>query len=64
MQLSNSTGLPMPWLRSEITQLQPTLEAVINKSKQMYEVHKDVRLMEMTYEKFIQKWTPYNHLVT
>ena len=30
----------------------------------MYEVDKHVHLMEMTYEKFVKQWTPYNHLVT
>ena len=40
------------------------LEAFINNLKNIYEVDKHVHLMEMTFEKFIKKWTPYNHLVT
>ena len=39
-------------------------EAFINNLKHIYEVDKHVRLMEITYEKFIKKWTLYNHLVT
>ena len=42
----------------------PTLEAFINNLKHIHEVDKHVHLMEMTYEKFIKKWTPYNNLVT
>ena len=40
------------------------LEAFINSFKHTYEVDKHVHLMKMTCEKFIKKWTPYNHLVT
>ena len=36
----------------------------INNLKHIYEVDKHVHLMEMTYEKFVKKWTWYNHLVT
>ena len=39
-------------------------EAFINNLKHICEVDKHVRLMEITYEKFIKKWTLYNHLVT
>ena len=39
-------------------------EAFINYLKHIYEVDKHVHLMEMTYEKFVKKWTPHNHLVT
>ena len=39
-------------------------EAFINNLKHIYEVDKHVGLMEITYEKFIKKWTLYNHLVT
>ena len=29
-----------------------------------YEVDKHVHFMDMTYEKFVTEWTPYNRLVT
>ena len=32
--------------------------------KYIYEADKHVQLIEMTYEKFIKKWTPYSQLVT
>ena len=49
---------------NNMNKLKPTLEAFINKWKPIYEVDKHVRLMEMTHEMFVKKWTPYNHLVT
>ena len=50
--------------KCRLNKLKPTLEAFINNLKHIYEVDKHVHLMEMTYEKFVKKWTPYNHLVT
>ena len=46
------------------TKLKPTLETFVNNLKHIHEVDKHVHLMEMTYEKFVKKWTPYYHLVT
>ena len=50
--------------KSRLNKLKPTLEAFINNLKNIYEVDKHVHLMEMTYEKFVKKWTPNNYLVT
>ena len=50
--------------KCRLNKLKPTLEAFINNLKHIYEVDKHVHLTEMTYEKFVKKWTPYNHLVT
>ena len=47
-----------------LNKLKPTLEVFINNWKHINEVDKHVHLMEMTHEKFVKKWTPYNHLVT
>ena len=47
-----------------LNELKPTLEAFMNNLKHIYEVDKHVHLMEMTYEQFVKKWIPYNHLVT
>ena len=49
--------------KCRLNKLKPTLEAFINNLKHIYEVNKHVHLMEMTYEKFAKKWTPYNHLL-
>ena len=49
--------------KCRLNKLKPTLEAVINYFKHVYEVDKHVHLVEMTYERFITKWTPCNHLV-
>ena len=46
-----------------LNKLKPTLEALIKNLKHTYEVDKHVHLMEMTYKKFVKKWTRYNHLV-
>ena len=50
--------------KCRLNKLKPTLETFINNFKHIYEVDKHVHLMEMIYEMFIRKWTPYNHLVT
>ena len=50
--------------KCRLNKLKPTLEAFINNFKHIYEVDKHVHLMEMIYEMFIRKWTPYNYLVT
>ena len=50
--------------KCRLNKVKPTLEAFINNLKHIYEVDKHVHLMEMTYEKFVKKWTLYNHLVT
>ena len=50
--------------KCRLNKLKPTLEAFINNLKHIYEVDKHVHLMEMTYEKCVKKWTPYNYLVT
>ena len=50
--------------KCRLNKLKPTLEAFINNLKDIYEVDKHEHLMEMTYEKFVRKWTLYNHLVT
>ena len=50
--------------KCRLNKLKPTLEAFINNLKHIYEVDRHVHLTEMTYEKFIKKWTPYNNLVT
>ena len=50
--------------KCRLNKLKPTLETFINNLKYIYEVDKHVHLMEMTYEKFIKKWTLYNHLVS
>ena len=50
--------------KCRLSKLRPTLEAFINNLWHIYEVDKHVHLMEMTYEKFVKKWTPHNHLVT
>ena len=49
--------------KCRLNKLRLTLEAFINKLKHIYKVDKHVHLMEMTYEKFVNKWTPYNHLL-
>ena len=46
--------------KCRLNKLKPTLEAVINYFKHVYEVDKHVHLVEMTYERFITKWTPCN----
>ena len=43
--------------KCRLNKLKPTLGS-------FYKVNKHVHLMEMTYEKFVKKWAPYNHLVT
>ena len=48
--------------KCRLNKLKPTLEAFINNLKHIYEVDEHVHLMEMTYEKFVKKWTSYNHL--
>ena len=48
----------------KLNKLKPTLEAFINNLKHIHEADKHAHLMEMTYEKFIKKWTPYNDTLT
>ena len=43
--------------KCRLNKLKPTLGS-------FYKVNKHVHLMEMTYEKFVKKWTPNNYLVT
>ena len=43
--------------------LKPTFDAFINSLKHIYVVDKHVHFIEMTYEKFVKKWTPHNYLV-
>ena len=50
--------------KCRLNKLKPPLEAFKNNLKYLFEVDKHVHLMEMTYEKFVEKWTLYNHLVT
>ena len=40
-----------------LNKLKSTLEAFIDNLKHIYEADKHVHLMEMTYEKFVKKWT-------
>ena len=47
-----------------LDKIKPALEAFINNLKHIHEVDEHVHLMEMTYKTFINKWTPFNHLVT
>ena len=46
-----------------MNKLKPTPEAFINNLKQIYKVDKHVHLMEMTFNKFMMKWIPYNQTV-
>ena len=49
--------------KCRLNKLKPTPEAFINNLKQIYKVDKHVHLMEMTYDKFMMKWIPYNQTV-
>ena len=44
--------------KCRLNKLKPTLEAFMNNLKHTYQADKHVHLMKMTYEKFVQKWTP------
>ena len=50
--------------KRRLNKRKPTLEYFVNNLRDIHQVDKHVHLMEMTYEKFVKKWTPYNHLVT
>ena len=50
--------------KCSLNKLKPTLEAFINNLKHIHDADKHVYLMKMIYEKFVEKWTLYNHLVT
>ena len=49
--------------KRRLNNLKPKLEAFIDHFKYIYKVDDHVHLMEMIYDTFIKKWTPYNQLL-